>query len=57
MRVSGESLQCAWEECACAGGGVEGGEEEGRVVKVEGGGLGVFLEGCLEEVVCFLCEC
>lgn len=56
MRVRGESLQCAWEECARPGGGVEGGEQEGSVVKVEGRGLGVFLEGCLEEVVGLLCE-
>lgn len=31
-----------------------GGEEEGGVVEVEGGGLGVFAESDLEECVGFL---
>lgn len=57
MGVRGQGLQRAWKEGARAGGGVEGGEEEGGVVKVEGGGLGVFLEGGLEEVVGFLGGC
>lgn len=44
----GEGLHGAREQGAGAFGGVDGGEEEGRVVDPDGGDLGEFLDGGLE---------
>lgn len=54
MRVRREGLHGSGEERAGFFGGSEGVEEEGGVVEPDGGGLGEFFGGGLEEGVGFL---